>query len=92
VSRTYRADDDHLTKAISEGFQATFEFEDKPIIAAQHDLMGGADFWSLKPVLLEGDIAGVRARRILARLIAGEQSARTAGVAEVPAGPAVVAE
>jgi hypothetical protein len=92
VSRTYRADDDHLTKAISEGFQATFEFEDKPIIAAQHDLMGGADFWSLKPVLLEGDIAGVRARRILAKLIASEQSPNTAGVVEVPAGPAVVAE
>jgi phenylpropionate dioxygenase-like ring-hydroxylating dioxygenase large terminal subunit len=92
VSRTHRTDDDHLTKAILEGFQATFEFEDKPIIAAQHGLMGGADFWSLKPVLLEGDIAGVRARRILAKLIASEQSARTPPVVEVPAGPAVVAE
>jgi vanillate O-demethylase monooxygenase subunit len=69
-----------------------YSIRDKPIIAAQHDLMGGADFWSLKPVLLEGDIAGVRARRILARLIASEQSARTAGVVEVPAGPAVIAE
>jgi len=92
VSRTHRAGDDHLTKAILEGFQATFEFEDKPIIAAQHDLMGGADFWSLKPVLLEGDIAGVRARRILAKLIASEHSARTPPMVEVPAGPAVVAE
>jgi hypothetical protein len=35
--------------------------------------MGGADFWSLKPVLLEGDAAGVRARRVLAKLIADEQ-------------------
>ena len=74
VSRKYRADDVQLTKAILEGFQATFENEDKPMIAAQHDLMGGADFWSLNPVLLEGDAAGVRARRVLSELIAAEQA------------------
>jgi phenylpropionate dioxygenase-like ring-hydroxylating dioxygenase large terminal subunit len=73
VSRIFRAEDQDLTKAIAEGFQATFESEDKPMISAQHDLMAGADFWSLKPVLLEGDAAGVRARRVLAKLIAEEQ-------------------
>ena len=73
VSRKFRALDQDLTKAIFEGFQATFELEDKPMIAAQHELMSGADFWSLKPVILEGDAAGVRARRVLAKLIAEEQ-------------------
>jgi len=73
VSRKYRADDSQLTKAILEGFQSTFEHEDKPMIAAQHDLMAGADFWSLKPILLEGDAAGVRARRVLAKMIGEEQ-------------------
>jgi vanillate O-demethylase monooxygenase subunit len=73
VSRIFRAEDQALTKAIAEGFQATFELEDKPMIAAQHELMAGADFWSLKPVLLEGDAAGVRARRVLAKLVAEEQ-------------------
>ena len=30
--------------------------------------------WSLKPVLLEGDAAGVRARRTLGKMIADEQA------------------
>ena len=42
------------------------------MISAQSDLMAGVEFWSLKPVLLEGDAAGVRARRILAKLIEDE--------------------
>ena len=75
VSRKYRAEDAQLTRAILEGFRGTFEQEDKPMIAAQSAMMNGAEFWSLKPVLLEGDAAGVRARRILAKMIADEQAA-----------------
>jgi vanillate O-demethylase monooxygenase subunit len=74
VSRIHRAHDEQLTKAIRDGFSATFEYEDKPIISAQSDLMAGAEFWSMKPILLDGDIAGVRARRVLAKLIAAERS------------------
>jgi phenylpropionate dioxygenase-like ring-hydroxylating dioxygenase large terminal subunit len=74
VSRKYRADDAQLTQAIFEGFRETFEQEDKPMIAAQSALMNGAEFWSLKPVLLEGDAAAVRARRRLAKMIADEQA------------------
>jgi phenylpropionate dioxygenase-like ring-hydroxylating dioxygenase large terminal subunit len=87
VSRKYRADDSQLSKAIQEGFQSTFEHEDKPMIAAQHDLMAGADFWSLKPVLLEGDAAGVRARRVLSKMIGEEQVGR-AMTAEAESGRA----
>jgi hypothetical protein len=36
--------------------------------------MGDADLWSLDPVLLRGDEAAVRARRILEKRIAAEQS------------------
>lgn len=50
-----------------------FEREDKPIIEAVARRMGGADLWSLKPVLLAGDAAAVRARRILQGLIEKEQ-------------------
>jgi vanillate O-demethylase monooxygenase subunit len=35
--------------------------------------MGDDDFWSLKPVLLPGDAAAIRARRVLDSLIAQEK-------------------
>lgn len=74
--RNYRRDDAALTQAIQAGLEAAFENEDKPMIAAQHAMMGAADFWSLKPVLLAGDAGGVRARRVLAGLIADEATPR----------------
>ena len=49
---------------------------DMPIIRDCHRLMAGADFWGLKPLILTGDGGGVRARRILARMIAEEEGAR----------------
>jgi len=49
-----------------------FSEEDKPILEAQARNMGGAEFWSLKPVLLAVDTATVRARRLLAKRIAAE--------------------
>jgi phenylpropionate dioxygenase-like ring-hydroxylating dioxygenase large terminal subunit len=56
-----------------------FEHEDKPIIEAVARSMAGADFWSLNPVLLRGDEAAVRARRILEKRIAAERSGQGAG-------------
>lgn len=75
-SRNYRVDDTALTDAIQAGLEAAFENEDKPMLAAQQTMMGNAEFWSLNPVLLAGDAGGVRARRVLARLIADEAAAR----------------
>jgi vanillate O-demethylase monooxygenase subunit len=49
-----------------------FENEDKPMIEAVARRMGGADLWSLKPVLLPGDAAAVRARRLLQSMIERE--------------------
>ena len=40
--------------------------------------MRGQDFWDLKPILLAGDAAGVRARRVLDQLIADEARAASA--------------
>ena len=50
-----------------------FEQEDLPMLEAQQRALGEQDFWSLKPVLLPGDIAAVRARRVLSALIKAEQ-------------------
>jgi nitrite reductase/ring-hydroxylating ferredoxin subunit len=52
-----------------------FEQEDKPIVEAVSRRMGGAELFSLKPVLLAGDAAAVRARRVLRARIEQEQSA-----------------
>jgi phenylpropionate dioxygenase-like ring-hydroxylating dioxygenase large terminal subunit len=61
-----------------EGLSAPFRNEDLPMLAAQQQMIGDAEFWSLKPVLLAGDAGAVRARRVLDQMIAGEL-ARTAG-------------
>lgn len=54
-----------------------FETEDLPMLEAQQKAIGTADFWALKPVLLQSDAAGVQVRRALDKLIAEEKSAGT---------------
>jgi vanillate O-demethylase monooxygenase subunit len=56
-----------------EGLSVPFTNEDLPMLEAQQRMMGDADFWSLKPVLLPGDAGAIRARRVLDGLIATEQ-------------------
>lgn len=57
-----------------------FSTEDLPMLEAQQQMIGDADFWSLKPVLLPGDAAAVRARRVLDKLIADEGAIRVEAV------------
>lgn len=58
--------------AIRPMIEHVFRHEDKPMLEAQQQRMGGQDFWSLKPVLLSPDAGAVRARRKLAALIEAE--------------------
>jgi phenylpropionate dioxygenase-like ring-hydroxylating dioxygenase large terminal subunit len=51
-----------------------FEREDKPIVEAVGRRMAGAALFDLKPVLLPGDAAAVRARRLLQAAIAKENA------------------
>jgi len=53
--------------------EVPFRTEDLPMLQAQQEMIGDAEFWDLKPVLLVGDAGAVRARRTLDRLIAEEQ-------------------
>jgi Vanillate O-demethylase oxygenase C-terminal domain len=68
-----------------QGVIYAFEMQDKPIIEAQQSCIGDADLMSLRPVLLSGDAAAVRARKVLDKLIREEREAsaasETAGVA-----------
>lgn len=50
-----------------------FSQQDKPMLEAQQRNVGSAEFWALKPVLLQGDAGAVRVRRKLQHLIAAER-------------------
>ena len=64
---------EEFSAGLRASLEAAFEHEDMPIIRDVHRLMAGRDFWDLKPIVLTGDSGGVRARRVLARLIDEEQ-------------------
>lgn len=66
-------DGDYNTMKI-HAMHTAFETEDGPIIQAVHEEMGTTDFFSLNPVLMSNDVAPVKVRRLLKRLIAQEQS------------------
>ena len=73
--RTFRMEEPGLNETLKAGVEAAFSMEDKPMIEAQQAMIGSADFWSLHPVLLQGDGAAVLARRTLAKLIEAESVA-----------------
>jgi vanillate O-demethylase monooxygenase subunit len=64
---------DALAQQMVQVLRGPFEFEDKPIIEAVARRMGAADFWALNPVLLAGDSAAVRARRVLRQKMESEK-------------------
>jgi phenylpropionate dioxygenase-like ring-hydroxylating dioxygenase large terminal subunit len=78
VSRDFRLDDADLHAQLDSGLRFAFEHQDKPMLIAQRDAIEDAEFWSLNPIVLEGDAGAVRARRILRRLIREEQAAAKA--------------
>lgn len=47
--------------------------EDEPMISAQAQAMGDADFWQLRPLILPSDKAAILARRRLMQMIKAEQ-------------------
>jgi len=73
AARDCRLDDAALSEKIRAGIDAAFRLEDEPMIVDCQERMEGAELMSLNPVLLTTDTAAVRARRILADLIAQER-------------------
>jgi phenylpropionate dioxygenase-like ring-hydroxylating dioxygenase large terminal subunit len=63
-----------MAKQATAAIRGPFETEDLPVLEAQQEMIGNVDFRSLKPVLLPGDGGGGRARRVLEKLIAAEES------------------
>ncbi|WP_321810172.1 aromatic ring-hydroxylating dioxygenase subunit alpha [Burkholderia sp. BCC1985] len=65
-----------IAVSVVESFKSTFDREDTPMLEKQQESIGEQDFWSLKPVLLAGDAASVRVRRLLDNLIQAELAQR----------------
>lgn len=72
-ARDYAKEDEALDAEIIQGVTYAFEQQDKPIIEAQQANIGSVDLMSLRPVLLPGDAAAVRARRVLQKMIEQEK-------------------
>lgn len=64
------------------GMHAAFEDEDGPLVQAVQREMGTAEFFSLDPVLMSNDVAPVKVRRLLGRMIREEQAATSIAPAE----------
>ena len=72
--RNHNEEDGEYNKAKIDAMHAAFENEDGPVIEAVHEEMGTTDFFSLNPVLGTNDIAPVKVRQLLQKLITKEQS------------------
>ncbi len=75
VGRNCGLGDDALGAIIHASIKQAFETEDEPMIRQVAANIAGRDFWSMRPAILAGDGAAVRARRMLARMIRDEQQA-----------------
>ena len=75
TARDYALGDAEFSASMRDALEFAFEHEDMPLIRDCHRLMRGQDFWALRPLVLNGDGGGVRARRQLQKLITREQAA-----------------
>jgi phenylpropionate dioxygenase-like ring-hydroxylating dioxygenase large terminal subunit len=75
VTRITDLDNVEMTKAVKDLAIKAFATEDKPMIEAQQERMGTADFWELKPALFSVDNGAVRARRRIDAMLAAEAAA-----------------
>ena len=71
--RNHIEEDGEYNKMKIEAMHNAFVDEDIPIIEATHNEMGTTDFFSLGPVLLSNDIAPLKVRRLLQRLVDKER-------------------
>lgn len=74
--RNRLVDDEAMTELVYQITDNAFRNEDEPMIAMVRDRMAGSEFEDLKPIFLPTDRAAGRARQILAKQIAEEQSLR----------------
>ena len=74
MPKTFGPEAAEIVKQVVLGLREPFANEDTPMLEAQQTSIADADFWSLRPVLLESDAAAVRVRRLLDGLIKAERA------------------
>lgn len=72
-------DDAAQMQVIRDAQRRAFLTEDNPMIEAVDERMDGADFWSMRPVILPNDKAAIRVRRRLQKMCREEASCPPAG-------------
>lgn len=72
LSRNVELDDHEKTAVMGEMTRYAFVEEDEPVVQDCFKMMDGQEFFSLEPAILETDVAGIQARRILNKLISAE--------------------
>ncbi|EIF42817.1 vanillate monooxygenase [gamma proteobacterium BDW918] len=73
ISRNEKLEDNQITKNMLDILVKAFVEEDAPMIRDCQDGMRGEEFWALRPVVLETDVAAIQARRTIAKLLRLEQ-------------------
>ena len=73
IARNEKLDDESITTRMGEMVEYAFVEEDEPMGRAVHEKMNGNEFFSLRPAILESDVSGINARRLLNKLIKEEQ-------------------
>jgi vanillate O-demethylase monooxygenase subunit len=86
MGRNVQVDNEELSAITAKMARHAFEMEDEPMIRACQEMMGTTDLFSLKPVLLKTDVAAVRARILLDKLIAREAAEAASALAKERAG------
>lgn len=85
MGRNEKLNDESISRAMAEIVRRAFVDEDEPMVRAVQQAMGGREFFALEPAILESDVAGITARRTLAKLIREETKAPDAAAASVAA-------
>lgn len=78
-TRDFAVEDGAFNTQFAETRNTIFSTEDEPMIQAQQQRMGDADFWELQPQLLRIDEGSVRVRRKLSQMIAAEAETESEG-------------
>lgn len=68
AARNFCIGDEKVSQIMREQIQRAFQTEDEPMIEAVAGYMDSVDLLALKPVLLPGDAAAIRVRRVLQKL------------------------
>ena len=74
TSRNLRLDDQMLTNKLAELVEYAFTQEDEPMVRACYEMMGGKEFFSLTPAVIEPDVAALHTRKKIAELIQKESA------------------